>query len=88
MIVNVNITKKLNMGKIKNIDEKSFGKTLFKIGTKVTFMWNDTLKEGAVFIVDAHGTFGRPGMPSYDIMVDSENMLYKHVTCDKVNKKI
>ena len=51
-------------------------------------MWNDTLKEGVVFIVDAHGTFGRPGIPSYDIMVDSENMLYKHVTCDKVNKKI
>jgi len=47
-----------------------------------------TLKEGVVLIVDAHGTFESPNIPSYDIMVENENMLYKHVKCDLVKSKI
>lgn len=49
---------------------------------------SDTLKEGVVLIVDAHGTFESPNTPSYDIMVENENMLYKHVKCDLVKSKI
>lgn len=54
----------------------------------VTFQWDDTLKEGIVLVVDAYGTFESPNIPSYDIMVENENMLYKHVKCDLVKSKI
>ena len=47
---------------------------------KVTFRCGDETKEGVVCIVDAQGTFEQPGIPSYDILVEEENMLYKHVT--------
>ena len=60
---------------------------LFKVGDWVTFQCGDTLKEGVVLIVDAHGTFESPNTRSYDIMVENENMLYKHVKCDLVKSK-
>ena len=49
-------------------------------GDKVTFRCGGETKEGVVCIVDAHGTFEQPGIPSYDILVEEENMLYKHVS--------
>lgn len=49
-------------------------------GDKVTFRCGDETKEGVVCIVDAHGTFEQPSIPSYDILVEEENMLYKHVS--------
>lgn len=52
---------------------------LFSKGDKVRFHIGAEQKLGEVFIVDAHGTFEKPGIPSYDILVDSENTLYKHV---------
>lgn len=61
---------------------------LFKVGDLVTFQWDDTLKDGIVLVVDAYGTFESPNIPSYDIMVENENMLYKHVKCDLVKSKI
>ena len=42
------------------------------------------LKEGIVLVVDALGTFECPNIPSYDIIVEEENMLYKHVKYDLV----
>lgn len=33
-------------------------------------------------------TFESPNIPSYDIIVENENMLYKHVKCDLVKSKI
>ena len=48
-------------------------------GDKVTFRCGGETKKGVVCIVDAHGTFEQPGIPSYDILVKEENMLYKHV---------
>ena len=39
-------------------------------------------------LVDAYGAFESPNIPSYDIMVENENMLYKHVKCDLVKSKI
>ena len=35
-------------------------------------------------IVDAHGTFDNPGIPSYDILVEEENMLFKHVSNEMI----
>ena len=46
---------------------------------EVVFTLNEIQKEGVVFIFDANGTFERPRIPSYDILVENENMLYKHV---------
>ena len=66
----------------------TFPHELFKVGDLVTFQWDDTLKEGIVLVVDAYGTFESPNIPSYDIMVENENMLYKHVKCDLVKSKI
>ena len=60
---------------------------LYKIGDEVVFTLNGIQREGVVFIVDANGTFECPQVPSYDILVESENMLYKHVPYDMVSKK-
>ena len=37
------------------------------------------IHEGVVYVVDRYGTFGQSEEPSYDIMVESENCLYKHI---------
>ena len=73
---------------IKEKNGNTFTHELFKVGDLVTFQCGDTLKEGVVLIVDAHGTFESPNTPSYDIMVENENLLYKHVKCDLVKSKI
>ena len=56
----------------------------FKVGDQVAFLCGDVLKEGIVLVVDALGTFECPNISSYDIIVEEENMLYKHVKCDLV----
>ena len=35
---------------------------------------------GVACIANAHGTFERPSISSYDILIEEENMLYKHVS--------
>ena len=62
--------------------------TLYKVGDEVVFTLNGIQREGVVFIVDANGTFERPQVPSYDILVESENILYKHVPYDMVSNNI
>lgn len=54
-------------------------KVLYKVGDAVTFECNGKTKSGNVFIVDAHGTFERPDVISYDILSEKENMIYKHI---------
>ena len=73
---------------IKEKNGNTFPYELFEVGDLVTFHCGDVLKEGIVLIVDAHDTFESPNTPSYDIMVENENMLYKHVKCDLVKSKI
>lgn len=89
---NVVIEKNRFMNKdilaIKEKNGNTFTHELFKVGDLVTFQCGDTLKEGVVLIVDAYGTFESPNTPSYDIMVENGNMLYKHVKCDLVKSKI
>lgn len=65
-------------------DSKTFSHNLFKVGDLVTFLCGNVLKEGIVLVVDALGTFECPNIPSYDIIVEEENMLYKHVKYDLV----
>ncbi len=67
----------------KNINDKDRFQN-YKIGDKITFFCGNTQKKGVVLIVDTHGTFDGPGIPSYDILVEEENMLYKHVSCDNI----
>ena len=52
---------------------------LYTKGDTVVFQCGNTIKEGVILVVDALGAFECQGFPSYDILVESENMLYKHV---------
>lgn len=56
------------------------GKPKFKIGDKVCFELQGETKVGVVFVVDDYGTLFDDSDASYDIMVEKENMLYKHFT--------
>lgn len=59
------------------------GKPKYKIGDKVRFEITDNgekiYKEGLVYIIDRMGTFVDNSDVCYDIMVEEENCLYKHV---------
>lgn len=41
----------------------TFNIELFKVGDLVKFQCGDTLKEGIILVVDAHGTFESPNTP-------------------------
>ena len=45
----------------------------------VRVKWDDTEKIGKIFVVDAFGTFEQSEEPSYDIFVEEDNCLYKHI---------
>lgn len=62
------------------------GNPKFKEGDKVTFKCGNKDLVGTVFIVDKYGTFDNPSDVSYDILVEEENCLYKHLTEKLVNK--
>lgn len=69
----------------KNIKDKGrISNPSCKVGDEITFFCGSTQKKGVVLIVDAHGTFENPGIPSYDILVEEENILYKHVSNDLI----
>ena len=55
------------------------GEPRFKRNDIVHFKFNDEIKTGYVYIVDAYGTFFQTEQPSYDVMVETENCLYKHI---------
>ena len=70
------------------------GKPRYKEGTTVKFIFRNQLKTGVIWVVDRFGTFDYKEAVSYDIMVESENMFYKHIPekyvvqrCYKKNKK-
>ena len=54
------------------------GKPKYKHGDIVMFNWNDEEKIGYIYIVDSYGTFEQNEEPSYDVMVEKEECLYKH----------
>lgn len=55
------------------------GKPKYKEGTTVKFIFRNELKTGVIWVVDRFGTFDYKEDVSYDIMVESENMFYKHI---------
>lgn len=55
------------------------GKPKYKVGNAVKFIFGNELKTGIVFVVDKYGTFDNSTDVSYDILVEDENMLYKHI---------
>lgn len=59
------------------------GQPKYKKGdiVKIRFEKPDRVIErvGYVYIVDAYGTFGQSEEPSYDVMVDMDKCLYKHI---------
>lgn len=62
------------------------GKPKFKEQDLVAFTCNGESKIGKVFVVDRFGTFFDRSDVSYDIKVEEENTLYKHVTESLVKK--
>lgn len=59
----------------------------YKMGEKVKFKVKGVEKVGEVYIIDPRGTWGQKTTePSYDILVEEENMLYKHWVQSLVSK--
>ena len=56
------------------------GKPKYNLNNLVKFEIAGEIKEGRIYIIDKYGTFADPSDVSYDIMVDSENCLYKHIS--------
>ena len=64
------------------------GKPKFKLNDTVAFTCNGNgeTKTGTVFTVDRFGTFFCKADVCYDVMVESENCLYKHIEEKYVSK--
>ncbi len=55
------------------------GHPKFKYETPVQFSIDHVTKIGKIAIIDAYGTFQYSDDVCYDIYVESENCLYKHI---------
>ena len=64
------------------------GKPKYKVGDVVRFGFEGYEKVGVIYIVDKYGTFDDPTDVSYDIMMESENMFYKHFTERDIISKV
>ena len=67
----------------RQLELNMLGKPKYKLGDNVKFtVFNDgqkLQKEGYIYIIDPRGTFFDKSDVNYDIMVDEENCLYKHI---------
>ena len=65
------------------------GKPKYKANDKVEFSFSENeVHIGVIWIVDKYGTFFDKSDVSYDIYVEEENMLYKHISEKYVKRKI
>lgn len=65
------------------------GKPKYKAFDKVEFEFIDNEPHiGVIWVVDKWGTFFDKSDVSYDIFVEAENMLYKHINERYVKRKI
>lgn len=55
------------------------GRARYRLGDMVRINWNAVEKIGKICVVDAHGTFVQNEEPSYDILVEEDNCIYKHI---------
>ena len=62
------------------------GQPKYKYGDKVSFKLDDKVKVGTIYIIDKYGTFFDDSDVSYDVMVEPENCLYKHIREDGLTK--
>lgn len=63
------------------------GRPKYNYGDRVSFVSNGREVEGVVYIIDAYGNFSNDKDVSYDILVEDENTLYKHVM-EKLLKRV
>ena len=62
------------------------GKPKFKYNDDVQFIFNSEIKYGKIYIIDKYGTFEDDSDVSYDIFVEQNNCLYKHINEKYVSK--
>ena len=62
------------------------GQPKFDYNEEVEFTIDGKTKVGKIYIIDKYGTFFDNSDVSYDVMVESENILYKHIS-EKCVKK-
>ena len=62
------------------------GNPKYTEGDRVQFTFDGQVKTGPVEIVDEYGTFFDDSDVSYDILIEEENTLYKHIREDRVVK--
>ena len=62
------------------------GKPKFKYNDDVKFIFNSETKYGKIYIIDKYGTFEDDSDVSYDIFVEQNNCLYKHINEKYVSK--
>lgn len=62
------------------------GKPKYNHNDVVAFEFNGETKIGTIAIIDAYGTIEQNTEVSYDIFVEDENCLYKHIVESLVNK--
>lgn len=55
------------------------GKPKYNYDEEVKFKLDNKEYIGKVYIIDEYGTFGQSEEPSYDVLVESNNTLYKHI---------
>ena len=55
------------------------GKPKYKVGEVVKFIAGAKIVEGEIYVVDKWGSFWDYTDVNYDIMVEKDNMLYKHI---------
>lgn len=61
----------------------------YDYGDTVRFAWgSDGEKAGVVQIIDAYGTFEQNLEPSYDVYIESEQCLYKHICESEILGKV
>lgn len=63
------------------------GRPKYKAFDEVEFSFNEgEVHKGTVWIVDEYGTFLDKSDVSYDIYVEEENMIYKHIPENCITK--
>ena len=69
--------------------EIMIGKPKYKESDKVEFtIYENEVRKGVIYVVDKYGTFFDKSDVSYDIFVEEENTLYKHINEKYVYRKI
>lgn len=64
------------------------GSPRYKRGDMVKLVCDGAEKTGEIYVVDAFGTFEQNEEPSYDIHIEDERCLYKHICESDIIEKI